>query len=510
MCKAVTRVISASKLEGVQKIHNLWRLYVKEATARLKLFVNKSILINGKNITLYDQNPYVSRQELSSGRNGSIQVPQANDKITVKHLPLSVSNEEIRIMLEEKGVHLVSSIMYSQIRDSDGHLTRFKCGDRFLYVKPLNAPLPRKEKIGNFPCLIFHNGQDINCIACGERGHKVGDPTCTEKPRPSEQILAFKSYAHPLSNHFPCQLNIYEQVFRSAEHAYFWFMATDFGKPQLAEEIHKANHAGAAKRLSKNIANDETRWRWEEDNVQVMKDILCAKAKQCKEFYNCLMENKSNGILLAEATPSKFWGTGLSLYVTQNCSPGFWPGHNMLGALLMELSESLSGSDEPDETAMEEGAGEGDAVLHQSQSRDNSPEDLHRKSDDHSPEVLHLQSHDLSLLSSTATPNTTTITTSNTGTPPHTPVRPNLDRHTNKVLTRVSRATKTKIKKGNSSKQRDSKTLAKSSKDSSQTPQNQKDIRTAFLDSKRKFMDSSPDGILMSDCKSQRTDEKPG
>ena len=155
-------------------------------------------------------------------------------------------------------------------------------------------------------------------------------------------------------------------------------MATDFGKPQLAEEIHNANHAGAAKRLSKNIANDETRWRWEEDNVQVMKDILCAKAKQCKEFYNCLMENKSNGILLAEATPSKFWGTGFSLYVTQNCSPGLWPGHNMLGVLLMELSESLSGSDEPNETAMEEGAGEGDAVLPQSQSRDHSPEDLHR------------------------------------------------------------------------------------------------------------------------------------
>ena len=289
-------------------------------------------------------------------------------------------------------------------------------------------------------------------------------------------------------------------------------MATDFGKPQLAEEIHNANHAGAAKRLSKNTANDETRWRWEEDNVQVMKDILCAKAKQCKEFYNCLMENKSNGILLAEATPSKFWGTGLSLYVMQTCSPGFWPGHNMLGALLMELSEFLSGSDEPNETAMEEGAGEGDAVLQQSQSRDHSPEDLHRKSDDHSPEDLHihLQSHDLSLLSSTATPNAPANTTSNTGTPPHTPVRPNPDRHANKVISKSIKSNKDKDKKGINSKQKDSKALVKSSKDSSQTPQNTRDIKTAFLDSKRKFMDSSPDGILMSDCKSQKTDEKPG
>ena len=124
-----------------------------------------------------------------------------------------------------------------------------------------------------------------------------------------------------------------------------------------------------------------------------------------------------------------------------------------------------------------------------------------------SPEVLHLHSHDLSLLSSTATPNATANTTSNTGTSPHTPVRPNPDRHASKV---ISKNNKDKDKKGNNSKQKDSKTLAKSSKHSSQTPQNQKDIRTAFLDSKRKFMDSSPDGILMSDCKSQRTDEKPG
>ena len=72
------------------------------------------------------------------------------------------------------------------------------------------------------------------------------------------------------------------------------------------------------------------------------------------------------------------------------------------------------------------------------------------------------------------------------------------------------KSNKDKDKKGINSKQKDSKALVKSSKDSSQTPQNTRDIRTAFLDSKRKFMDSSPDGILMSDCKSQKTDEKPG
>ena len=45
-----------------------------------------------------------------------------------------------------------------------------------------------------------------------------------------------------------------------------------------------------------------------------MKELHSAKAEQCKEFSNCLMENKDH--LLAEATPSKFWGTGMSLFVT--------------------------------------------------------------------------------------------------------------------------------------------------------------------------------------------------
>ena len=69
----------------------------------------------------------------------------------------------------------------------------------------------------------------------------------------------------------------------------------------------------------------------------------------------------------------------------------------MLGALLMELFESLSGSDEPYETPMEEGTGEVEVMLPQSR--------------DYSLEVLHEESHDHSLLSSTATPNAIANTT---------------------------------------------------------------------------------------------------
>lgn len=62
ICNAITRVIGASNLEGVQKINNLWRLYVKERAARLELYIKKTLVINGKPVPLYDQNPFVTHQ----------------------------------------------------------------------------------------------------------------------------------------------------------------------------------------------------------------------------------------------------------------------------------------------------------------------------------------------------------------------------------------------------------------------------------------------------------------
>ena len=60
MCNAITRVINSSKLDGVQRINNLWRIYLKDNATRLELTVKQEIRVNGKSIPLYDQNPYVT------------------------------------------------------------------------------------------------------------------------------------------------------------------------------------------------------------------------------------------------------------------------------------------------------------------------------------------------------------------------------------------------------------------------------------------------------------------
>ena len=133
VCSVVIRATNASSsLEGVQKIDGLWRLYFKDRTTRLQLCNKQQLLINGVNVPLYDSNPYTSGHSIVHSLNGA-HTP-SNDKLTIKDIPLSVSNDATKQMLEEKGVKLVSSMKYGLIRDQNSQLTTYKSGDRFVYI----------------------------------------------------------------------------------------------------------------------------------------------------------------------------------------------------------------------------------------------------------------------------------------------------------------------------------------------------------------------------------------
>ena len=98
--------------------------------SRINLLTRKTEIIRGKEVPLYEQNPFTTNQK--------------KDKLTVKGLPLSVSSQEIKNLLESNGVVLSSSIKFSQMRDEDGNLTRYKNGDRYMYCEPFKPPLPRQ------------------------------------------------------------------------------------------------------------------------------------------------------------------------------------------------------------------------------------------------------------------------------------------------------------------------------------------------------------------------------
>ena len=87
ICKVISSVssaIHASNLIGVQNVKNLGRIYPKTTIARVQLFTKQTLMLDGKHIALYEQNPYASRQD---------DPRKPNDKLTMKNVPISVSNE---------------------------------------------------------------------------------------------------------------------------------------------------------------------------------------------------------------------------------------------------------------------------------------------------------------------------------------------------------------------------------------------------------------------------------
>ena len=294
---------------------------------------------------------------------------------------------------------------------------------------------------------------------------------------------------------------------------------------------------GSHHQISKDIADDEKRWQWEKDNIEIMKELLSAKAKQCQEFLNCLMENKDN--LLAEATPSKFWGTGMSLFVTKNCSPRYWLGKNMLGALLSELTQALLNEgmqidaemnedveEDDDENEEEEGDGGDDVWIDASVSAsvsvqvgENAQVDNNESADGDDMNVEGENPSDDQDARSRET-NPADLTTPKTGKPKtgnsatsaisgrkvirsRKPSNNNSNKSSDKPSNKSSNKPSSKP---HTTKKTTNTTKNKANLNTEQLLTPQQDIRTAMQEAaaKRKEMDSSPDGVIVSESKVQK------
>ena len=160
--KAVTEIIDAQYLEGVQKFNHLWRIYFKTLGSREQLIAQKTVLIKGKMVSLHEQSP-----------------EERTEKLTIKGLPLSVGNKEVKDFLLNNNIKLLSRVMYSYIRDDDGARTGFKDGDRFVYCHPFNISLSHRQTIHGYPCVIYRQQRSRStCKSCNLYGHKAGDHLC--------------------------------------------------------------------------------------------------------------------------------------------------------------------------------------------------------------------------------------------------------------------------------------------------------------------------------------------
>ena len=125
------------KVDEAQRIGELWRLYLKEAEARL-LLLGTGINLRGIQITLRENNPY-----LLPG-----QEYLATTRLFVRIIPL-FDNDVITSYLKDMGIKMQGPLKYVRARTPQGKLTNFKTGDRFVVTVFPPEPLPKKKPMGS-------------------------------------------------------------------------------------------------------------------------------------------------------------------------------------------------------------------------------------------------------------------------------------------------------------------------------------------------------------------------
>ena len=124
---------------------------------------------------------------------------------------------------------------------------------------------------------------------------------------PLTDITPFKGKDDVLSNFYLCHLKVFERKFKSSEHAYQFMKAKFYGRDRLAEDICKQRTACAAKRLGKKLPTEES---WENEKLDVMREIIKAKVRDVPLYRRTLLEART---VTAEAVPGiNFWSSGLS------------------------------------------------------------------------------------------------------------------------------------------------------------------------------------------------------
>lgn len=320
ICRAAEESAGPNVIEGAQLVRNLWRVYTQNDEGRVKL-LSTGFMVRGIRIQPLDKNPFTRHEE-----NDTI-------RVTIRRLPLSVDNDAVKNFLVGKKVEVVGSIKYEFLRDPDTKLlTRFKTGDRFVWVKQLAEPLPRDVSIAQFRCKLFHRDQfPAVCKLCNISGHKEGDTTCKfflEVPN----LTVVKGFSNPLSNQHPTPVSIDGKKFPSVEHAFQYQRAIEAEREDVAEEILHAKHAGAARAIGRSLPSDEL-----EFSVGLMEELMMKKLNTSSEFKEALRE--TGRAYIAHSVPDPFWGSGLNEEATRNVDPKFWPGKNKVGEILMKIRD---------------------------------------------------------------------------------------------------------------------------------------------------------------------------
>lgn len=257
-------------------------------------------------------------------------------------------------------------ITSSYLRVTCHRMTNVLNGNRFLYIAPLpnGKSLPRNAVCAKLKCRIYHQNQALNdtamqcfncwetghrkhqckndrkCRVCRETGHAPGSSECKHyvDPTNSGDVIAFQGKSHPLSNFYPCHLNVFGEKHKSAEHAYQMTKAIRAGDLEAAKKVREAGTALDAKRIGHTVKDPQG---WHKEKETVMEEIVSAKVEQIPEV-KAKLENSNSSTIFAEGTFDMQWGTGLDVDATLHTDHKKWPGENKLGKIYQRIASKLT------------------------------------------------------------------------------------------------------------------------------------------------------------------------
>ncbi|VDI46142.1 Hypothetical predicted protein [Mytilus galloprovincialis] len=168
---AIGTKVPAECIKGIQRIREMWRLYMDNEEDRLSLLVT-GLNLRGRQVPLYSQNPR------NPGR-----LQENTIRIKVKNVPLSADDGQIHRALTLQGCDIQD--LFREYLRVNGELTACQTGDRVVISKVLDKTIPRNLQIGKYMARVFHAGQpefnrSINyennvktCHKCLKPGHLI-------------------------------------------------------------------------------------------------------------------------------------------------------------------------------------------------------------------------------------------------------------------------------------------------------------------------------------------------
>ena len=218
--------------------------------------------------------------------------PVPNEKIVLKDIPVWVPDSDvIQFLNNQQGIIVKSGVITARFRDQNNKLTPYFTGDRFVFVKrKMTKALHHSALINYAKCLIWHTSQEVACRRCRHIGHLSTNLKECNAYMEDQDIITIRSPNCAMSNYFPTHIKVFDQEFRSSEHAYQWRFLKYIGLDDLAENVLGAKPPADAKAIASRVPM-EFHKDWHTIKVWVIKYILHAKADYCAQFKNALIQS---------------------------------------------------------------------------------------------------------------------------------------------------------------------------------------------------------------------------